>query len=309
VTGGAGFIGHHIVKELVKRGYRVRVFDNLYRVRESTLRDLKAMPNVEFVEGDVRYLNQVLKATEGMDYVSHQAAICLNKSIADPIESVETNLIGTMNVFEAALAHGVQKVVFADSASVYGEPRTLPMGETSELNPITPYCASKLAIEHLAAFYARFRQLKYIGLRYFNVYGPRQPVDAYYTSVIIVFIKRILAGQAPMIKGNGQQSMDFVHVDDIVSANVLALESPVANEIFNVGTNKATTVADLAHILLEAMGRRDLQPQFSGEASLVSERRADYDKIQRLLGWQPSVSAEEGLKAVGLDIMANPDKY
>lgn len=309
VTGGAGFIGFHLTMRLHQSGYKVKVFDNLYRAKKSTVEELKSLSGVEFIEGDIRYLDQLNRAMQGVDYVFHQAAVCINKSLATPAESSEINFTGSINVFDACVENNIKKLIFASSASVYGEPRKLPMQEDDKLYPITPYCISKAAVECFADFYSKTHNLDYIGLRYFNVYGPRQPVDAFYTNVVVLFVKRILNGEAPIIKGTGNQSMDFIHVDDIVESNIAALESDTKNEIFNVGSQKSTTVKDLAYILLKAMGREDLDPVFSGDEAMVSKRQADISKIKSLLNWKPKKNTEDGLSEVGTDIMNFPEKY
>ncbi|MBN2566805.1 SDR family NAD(P)-dependent oxidoreductase [Candidatus Woesearchaeota archaeon] len=307
VTGGAGFIGSHLVHRLVKDGYTVRVIDNLIRSDLSRLRDLIDAGRIEFIDGDVRYEDAVGRAMQGIDYVFHEAAVCINRSMAYPKESMDINLNGSHVVFQSALDHKVKRVVFASSASVYGDPTTLPMREDGPLAPITPYCVAKLSSEYLLRFFAR-KGLSYNILRYFNVYGPHQKVDAYYTSVIIMFIKRLIAGQAPVIQGTGEQTMDFVHVNDIVEANMLALRSDVSGEIFNVGSGVSTSVKRLAEILIASLGK-DVTPQFSNVQSVVKHRQADITKIRRLLGFRPSVPVKEGLKEVAIDITKDPDSY
>jgi UDP-glucose 4-epimerase len=309
ITGGAGFIGGHITEQLVEKGYKVRIFDNLYRGNIAKFKQHIESGKVEFIEGDVRYLSRLLEAFDGIEYVFHEAADCINKSLQNPVESFNTNVIGTTNVFEAAKIHKVKKIIFASSASVYGDPEKLPMTEDSPLQPITPYCIGKLAGENIAKFYARFHNLNYVGFRYFNVYGSRQNVDAYYTSVIILFIKKIMSGQAPVINGDGMQSMDFIHVKDIARANVLALEKDVTNQIFNLGTNVSTTVKQLAEILIQASGKTGIVPQFTGKKSIVNERRADFSKAKQLLGWEPLVKVNNGLLELAKDIIENPGVY
>ena len=249
ITGGCGFIGSAIARRLVSEGYAVRVIDNLYRNDTSNIQDLIDKGSVEFVEGDIRYQAKVMSVCDDVEYIFHEAADCINKSLKNPTESFDTNVLGTTNVFEAAKLTGVKKVIYASSASVYGDPDELPMREDGPLKPITPYCISKVTVERIADFYARYHGVDSIGFRYFNVYGPRQNVDAFYTNVVILFLKRIMNGDAPVIKGDGKQSMDFIHVDDIARANIMALESDVRNEVFNLGTNKSTTIAELARIL------------------------------------------------------------
>ena len=307
ITGGAGFIGSHLAKALVDKNYKVTVLDNLMR---STLNNIKALIDdgkVEFIDGDVRYGDAVNQAMKGADYVFHEAAICIKRSMAFPNESRDINLNGSQIVFQAALDHNVKKVIFASSASVYGNPKKLPMEETDELSPLTPYCIAKLATENFAKFYAT-RGLKFIGLRYFNVYGVKQSTDAYYTSVINLFIKKLLNRDTPVIDGDGSQSMDFVNVKDVVQANILAMESNVKNEVFNVGSGTSTTIAELAKMIIKNLNL-DAEPQFNHRDVLVSERKADISKIQKMLGFKPTIEIDKGLKEVCEDIAKNPDEY
>jgi UDP-glucose 4-epimerase len=309
IVGGAGFIGGHVAEQLISNGHKVRIFDNLYRGNIKKFQHHIEEGKLEFMEGDIRYLSRLLEAFEGIEYVYHLAADCINKSLQNPVESFNINVIGTTNVFEAARIHQVKKVIFASSASVYGDPKQLPMTEESPLNPITPYCIGKLTTEQIAKFYERFHKINYIGFRYFNVYGSRQNVDAYYTNVVILFIKKIMQGLPPIINGDGKQSMDFIHVSDIANANVLALEQDVSNEIFNLGTNISTTVKQLAEILISSTGKLNIIPQFTGTISMVKERRADYSKAKEMLGWEPLVDVATGLTALAKDIIENPDLY
>lgn len=309
ITGGAGFIGSHIARKLVDAGHEVVLFDNLYRGDIAKFDEDIKRKKIEFVEGDIRYLPRLLEATKDVDVIYHQAADCINKSLQNPSESFEINVLGTTNVFEAAKHNGIKKVIFASSASVYGDPKSLPMTEDSELSPITPYCSGKLATENIAKFYSRFHDIDYVGFRYFNVYGPRQNVDAYYTNVVILFLTRIMNDQSPMINGDGKQSMDFIHVDDIANANILALNEDVKNKIFNIGTNKSTTVAELADILISASGKTGIEPIFQGKKSLVKERRADYSLARDELGWEPVIDVKRGMAELAKDIIANPEEY
>lgn len=307
VIGGAGFIGSHIVDELIKKKYAVRVLDNLTRGKYDRISKYVDEGRAEFIKGDIRKREDVEKSMQDVDYVFHEAADCINRSTKFPQESIDINMSGSINVFESALKNDVKKLIFASSASVYGNPKKLPMNENDELNPITPYCISKLACERLLKFYSG-QGLKYNILRYFNVYGPRQNTDAYYTSVIALFVKRILSKQSPLIKGDGQQSMDFVHVKDVVQANVLALESDVFNEIFNVGTGRSTTIKQLAQILIKSLGA-DVKPEFSGEKSIVQQRRADISKAKQLMGFKPVVDVENGLREIVEEIKEHQEDY
>ena len=297
ITGGAGFIGSHVARRLLDRGRRVRIFDNFYRPDVDRLAELRSHPRLEVVEGDVRYRALVDPAMRGADRVVHLAALAINKSVAAPTESFDVNLMGTQHVVESACAAGVPRIVFASSASVYGNPKRLPMAEIDPPDPQTPYCISKLAGEHLLGFYAKSNPLSWLALRFFNVYGPGQRTDAYYTSVVLTFLRRIANGDAPIIDGDGEQSMDFVHVDDIAASVVAALDSDATGEVLNVGTGVSTTIRDLARILIRHMGA-DVEPVFRPREVLVDRRAADISKIERLLGWRPAIAVDEGLREV-----------
>lgn len=289
-TGGAGFIASHVIPLLTERGYRVRVFDNMTRGDRERLSTF----DVELVEADVRYGGAVRAAMRGCTHVIHFATVSINKSIADPHESIDINMCGNHNVFAAAADEGVRRLVFASSASVYGEPDRLPMHEDDRLRPLTPYCISKRAGEDLLAFYQRQHGLSWLALRFFNVYGPGQRIEAYYTSVINHFLGRVRRGEPPVIDGKGEQSMDFVHVADLARAVVLALESPRANLAVNIGTGVDTSIATLAKILIEAVGA-DVTPEFRDRDVLVSRRAADITRAREVLGWSPTVSVAEGM--------------
>ena len=221
-TGGAGFIGMHVTPMLLERGYRVRIFDNMFRGDRDKVAELVGTGRVELIDQDVRYGGAVQRAVKGCDSVIHFAAVSINKSQADPDESIDINMVGNHNVFAAAAAEGVRRLVFASSASVYGDPTKLPMHEDDRLDPLTPYCISKRAGEDLLGYYQRRAGLSWIALRFFNVYGPGQKTTAYYTSVINHFVNRLRNGEPPVIDGKGEQSMDFIHVHDIARSAVLA---------------------------------------------------------------------------------------
>lgn len=293
-TGGAGFIGSHVVPLLLERDYQIRVFDNMFRGDRDKMAELVATGRVELIDRDVRYGGSVQRAMKGVDSVIHFAAVSINKSVADPDESFDINLIGNQNVFAAAADEGVRRIVFASTASVYGEPKRLPMHEDDPLSPLTPYCISKRAGEDLLGFYERTQGLSWIALRFFNVYGPGQKTTAYYTSVINHFVNRLRQGEPPIIDGKGEQSMDFIHVHDIARATVAALEASQGNAAVNIGTGIDTSVAELARILIEAVGV-DVEPQFRARDVLVSRRAADITRARELLGWEPTIGVKEGM--------------
>lgn len=294
VTGGAGFIGMHVVPMLLERGYQVRIFDNMFRGDRDKVDALVAEGGVELVDQDVRYGGAVHQAMKGCESVVHLAAVSINKSQADPYESIDINMVGNHNVFAAAADHGVRRLVFASSASVYGDPTKLPMHEDDPLDPLTPYCISKRAGEDLLGFYQRRSGLSWVALRYFNVYGPGQKTTAYYTSVINHFVNRLRNGEPPVIDGKGEQSMDFIHVHDIARATVLALDSEQADAPVNVGTGVDTSVAALARILIDAVGV-DVEPRFNPRDVLVSRRAADVTRARDMLGFESSITVEEGM--------------
>ena len=295
LTGGAGFIAAHTIPLLTERGFQVRIFDNMTRGDRDRVTEFVDGGAVELVEADVRYGGAVRAAMRGCTHVIHFATVSINKSIADPHESIDINMTGNHNVFAAAADEGVQRVVFASSASVYGEPEKLPMHEDDRLDPLTPYCISKRAGEDLLRFYQRRAGLSWIALRFFNVYGPGQRIEAYYTSVINHFIQRLRAGKSPVIDGRGEQSMDFVHVSDLARAVVLALESDTANLPINIGTGIDTSIAALAKILIDAVGV-DVEPEFNPRDVLVSRRAADITRAREVLGWTPEISVEQGMR-------------
>jgi len=299
-TGGAGFIGSHVIPLLLERDYRIRIMDNMFRGDRDKMAELVAGGNVELIDQDVRYGGSVQRAVKGCESVIHFAAVSINKSVADSDESMDINMIGNHNVFAAAADEGVRRLVFASSASVYGDPEKLPMHEDDPLHPLTPYCISKRAGEDLLGFYQRSKGLNWIALRFFNVYGPGQKTTAYYTSVINHFVNRLRNGQPPVIDGRGEQSMDFIHVHDIATSVIAALEAETGNVPINIGTGIDTSVADLARILIEAVGV-NVEPQFNPRDVLVSRRAADITRAREVLGWQPTIEVKDGM----IDLVRN----
>ena len=304
VTGGAGFIGTVLTRQLLDRGWGVRIFDNFSRPDRARLDALCGHDRLDVVQGDVRDRCSVDRAMAGVDLVAHLAAQCLNKSLADPCESFDVNLMGSHHVFESAAENGVQRVVFASSASVYGEAKRLPVQEDDELDPRTPYCIAKAAAEKTLRFHGERTGMGWLALRFFNVYGPGQPTDAYYTSVVLTFLRRIARGEPVAIDGDGSQTMDFVHVDDVTRAVVLALESRESGRALNVGSGTQTSIADLARVLLDYMGV-ETAPSFRPRDVLVKHRQADVRLIERVLGWRPELDLEEGLTTIVDDLKAD----
>jgi UDP-glucose 4-epimerase len=294
ITGGAGWIGLKTVPKLLERGYKVRIFDNMFRGDRDAVASYVERGDVELIDQDVRYGGAVHNAMKGCSHVMHYAAVSINKSQADPYESMDINMIGNHNVFAAAADHQVERLVFASSASVYGPPKQLPMFETDMLDPQTPYCISKRAGEDLLGFYQRRAGLSWVALRFFNVYGPGQKTTAYYTSVINHFVTRLKNGEAPVIDGRGEQSMDFIHVDDVARSGILALESEKDGVALNVGTGVDTTIAQLAHILIDAVGV-DVEPQFNPRDVLVDRRAASTKLAEETIGFTAEIDVVKGM--------------
>lgn len=294
VVGGAGFIGLHVVERLLDEGWTIRIFDNMVRGDRDRANELVATGRVDVVDQDIRNGAAVLAAMRGYDYVINLAADSINKSVADPYSSFDINVVGTHNVIASAAALGVKRIVQASSASVYGDPEKLPMHEDDKLSPLTPYCIGKRTGEDILAYYERRAGLSWIALRFFNVYGEGQKTTAYYTSVINHFVNRLKRGEAPVIDGEGKQSMDFIHVTDIARAVVLSLTSEEGNVPINVGTGIDTTVEQLARILIAAVGA-DVEPQFNPRDVLVSRRAADITRAQRVLGFTAEVDVNDGM--------------
>jgi UDP-glucose 4-epimerase len=293
-TGGAGFIGLHVIPMLLELGYKVRIFDNMSNGDPDRVAQLVATGNVELIDQDVRYGGAVHQAMKGCDSAIHFAAVSINKSQADPYEAMDINIIGGHNVFAAAADYGIRRLVFASSASVYGNPEKIPMHEDDPLRPLTPYCISKRACEDLLSYYQRRAGLSWVALRFFNVYGEGQKITAYYTGPINNFIARLRNGDPPIIDGRGEQSMDFIHVHDIARATVLALHSEAENLPINVGTGIDTSVATLARILIDAVGA-DVKPQFNPRDVLVQRRAADTTRARQMLGFEATIGVEEGM--------------
>jgi UDP-glucose 4-epimerase len=299
VTGGCGLIGSSTIDELL-RGYspaRIVIFDNLVRGSMGNVAEALADPRVTLVRGDIRDLDAVRRVTEGMDAVVHMAALRITACAAEPREAFEVMCAGTFNVIDAAREAGVKKVVTASSASIYGLADHFPTAEDHHpYNDDTWYGASKTMLEGLLRSYRAMYDLDYVVLRYFNVYGPRMDIHGKYTEVLIRWMERIADGKPPLIFGDGLQTMDFVYINDIARANVLALASEVSGEVFNVASGTETSLRDLAAALLKIMGS-NLSLEYGPERNVnpVPRRLADVSKAERLLGFKAEVDLEDGL--------------
>ncbi len=295
VTGGAGFIGSHLVDGLLEAGARVAVLDNFATGHRKNLEH--HADGIDVIEGDIRDLETCQKACEGAAVVFHQAALgSVPRSVKAPATSLAVNVGGTANVFTAARDAGITRVVYASSSSVYGSNEELPKREGREGAPLSPYAVSKWMTEELADTYARVYGMELVGLRYFNVYGPRQDPAGAYAAVIPKFFAACARDEAPVIYGDGQQSRDFTFVADVVRANMLAATAEIEGAIaLNVGAGSTTTVTELAEMIIELMGKR-LEPAYGDpRPGDVRYSRADFSRARGVLGWEAAVDLRQGL--------------
>ena len=295
VTGGAGFIGSHIVERLVAQGHAVRVLDDFSTGTVDNLQPVH--PRVEVFEGDIRDREVVRRAVHEVEYVIHVAAWrSVPKSMADPCSYTAVNVLGTVNVLEEARAAHVKRLVFASSSSVYGETDHLPFHEDQPMAPISPYALSKLSGEHACQLFARSFGLETVSLRYFNVFGPRQSLENEYAVVVPKFITCLLRRESPPVHGDGMQSRDFTFVENVVEATVKACTAPgVSGAVLNVACGETHTVLELLtelNRLLHCAIPPRFTPPRSGD---VLKTAADITKAKRLLRWQPTVGFSEGL--------------
>jgi len=297
VTGGAGFIGSNIVERLVSDGKRVRVLDNFITGKRENIGPF--LDKIELIEGDLADLSTCRKAVDGVSYVLHQGALpSVPRSVRDPIASNNANVVGTLNMLWAAKESGVKRLVYASSSSVYGDTEVQPKVETIAPSPLSPYAVSKLSGEYYCRVFHSLFGLGTVCLRYFNVFGPRQDPNSQYAAVVPKFAAAIRAGIAPQIFGDGEQTRDFTFIDNVVAANLAGLEAPdCCGGVFNIACGSTTTVNALTNELLAILGRGDVRPQHvDRRAGDVRHSRADISKARRLLGYEPRVQVEEGLK-------------
>ena len=295
VTGGAGFIGSHLVDALVARGVTVRVLDDFSTGRRQNL--AAVLDRCEVLEGDLRDPASCAAACQGVDAVFHQAALgSVPRSIEDPVTTCEVNVMGTAHLLAAAVAQNVDAFVYASSSSVYGDHQERVRSEGLEGAPLSPYAASKRAAEEIARSFTQSFGIRTIGLRYFNVYGARQDPNGPYAAVVPRFATKLLAGKPPTIFGDGEQSRDFTHVSDVVEANLLAAEADVAEGTFNVGRGASVTVNELAQRIGTAVGR-ELGPVYAdARPGDVLHSQADAERAARELGFRARVDLDEGLE-------------
>jgi nucleoside-diphosphate-sugar epimerase len=294
VTGGAGFIGSNIVDELLRRGQRVRVLDNFSTGREENVADFAS--RVEIIRGDVRDADAVDAAVNGTDYVLHQAALAsVPRSIADPVANNEVNVQGTLNLLVSARRHGVKRVVYASSSSVYGDSIELPKVESMTPNPKSPYAVAKLAAEYCRVF-GELHGLPTVSLRYFNVFGPRQDPGSQYSAVIPLFVKALLEGRSPAIHGDGEQSRDFTFISNVVSANLLACEAKITGaRVYNIACGGRYTLNQLFAALRSRIGSAAEPVYGPPRPGDVKHSMAAIERIQQELGYRVVVGFEEGI--------------
>ncbi|MBI4055714.1 MAG: SDR family oxidoreductase [Elusimicrobia bacterium] len=296
VTGGAGFIGSHIAQTLVRQGHFVRILDDFSTGKREHLRGFEN--EVEILEGDLRDPEAVRRATEGIEYISHQGALrSVPKSMDNPRDTHEINITGTLYLLLAAKQAHVRRLVYASSSSVYGDGRRFPQRESQKPSPISPYAASKLAAEHYCVLFSKTFGLETVSLRYFNVYGPRQDPESLYSAVIPRFMEQAQRGEALEVHWDGKQSRDFTFVEDVVRANLLAAKAPKASGgVFNIANGDSHSLLELIRILEKILGRKPPRRHTPKRAGDVRKTWADISQARKLLGYRPRFHFEEGLR-------------
>jgi nucleoside-diphosphate-sugar epimerase len=297
VAGGAGFIGSHIVDNLLSQGLEVTALDNLYTGRTENIEHCDGSRNFRFVRGDVRSFNLVKRVLRNVDAVFNEAAVVsVPRSLENPLLANEVNVGGTLNLLKGSLDSGVKRFVQASSASVYGNTETLPASENLRPDPISPYAVAELAAENYAKAFYRSYGLETVCPRYFNVYGPRQAFSPY-SGATTIFLNKLAHNQHPIVFGDGSQTRDFVYVEDVVQANMLALTTPKAvGEIFNIATGKPNTINELVQNLQERLGKQRLNPLHKlPRKGDIKNSYANIEKAKKILRYQPKTSLEEGV--------------
>lgn len=299
VTGGAGFIGSNLCEAILKMGYKVRCLDDLSTGKQANVDIFLDNPNYTFIKGDIKDLDTCMAACEGVDYVLNQAAWgSVPRSIEMPLFYEKNNIMGTLNMMEAARQQGVKKFVYASSSSVYGDHPVLPKKEGQEGNLLSPYALTKRVDEEFAKLYTRLYGLDTYGLRYFNVFGRRQDPDGAYAAVIPKFIKMLMNSETPTINGDGMQSRDFTYIENVIEANLKACLAPheAAGNAFNIAYGGREYLIDIYHSLTRALGK-DIEPNFGPDrAGDIKHSNADISKAREMLGYDPDYDFDSGLK-------------
>lgn len=300
VTGGAGFIGSNLCEAILNMGYRVRCLDDLSTGKQANVELFLDHPNYSFMKGDIKDYDTCLKATEGVDYVLHQAAWgSVPRSIEMPMFYAQNNIMGTMNMLEACRKNGVKRFVYASSSSVYGDEPVLPKKEGREGNLLSPYAVSKRVNEECAKQYTRHYGLGTVGLRYFNVFGRRQDPNGAYAAVIPKFLKQLLNGETPTINGDGKQSRDFTYIENVIEANLKSCLAPeeATGQAYNIAYGGREYLIDIYYGLTKALNL-DVEPNFGPDrAGDIKHSNADISKARELLGYDPDWSFARGIEA------------
>ncbi|MDH4227978.1 MAG: SDR family oxidoreductase [Deltaproteobacteria bacterium] len=303
VTGGGGFIGSNLSLALLKDGHSVTVMDNLLTGARKNIVDIedasKGSGRFKFIEADIRDVEACKRAVEGVDIVLHNAALgSVPRSIQDPFTSTAINVVGTLNVLIAAKDAGIKRFVYASSSSVYGDSATLPKKEGDEGSPLSPYAITKVSNELYAKAFERNYGMETIGLRYFNVFGPRQDALSPYAAVIPIFVRKLLANEAPTINGDGETSRDFTYIDNVVDANIKAAFAPkeAAGRAYNIALAGRVTLNELYNAIAKLLGKEGIRPVYGPQrAGDIRHSFADISLARKYLGYDPKVGFEEGL--------------
>ncbi len=296
VTGGAGFIGSHIIDGVLEKGFDVRVIDNFSTGRRENLSGV--INDIELIEGDIRDSDTMNRAARGCSVILHQAALrSVPRSVDDPVSSNDVNINGTLNLLMAAKEAGVRKVVYASSSSAYGDTEALPKVETQRPLPISPYAVSKLTGEHYCRAFSRTFGIETVSLRYFNVFGPRQSPESKYAAVVPIFIKNAKEGKPFQVHGDGEQSRDFTFVRNVVNGNLLAAKTPgLHGEVFNIACDNRYSVLDVAREVLENTGASTTFEHTPPRKGDVRHTQADIGKARERLGYEVEVDFRQGIK-------------
>ena len=295
ITGGAGFIGSHIARTVARAGERVRVMDDFSSGRPANLDDIAG--EIELVHGDLRDVDAVARAADGVEVIYHQGAVpSVPRSVVDPRTTLDVGITGTLNVLLAARDAGARRVVFASSSSVYGDTPEMPKREEMTPRPLSPYAISKLSAEQLCGVFTRLYGLETVALRYFNVFGPNQDPTSQYAAVIPKFIAAVAAGERPTIYGDGEQSRDFTYIDNVVDANLRAATAPeAAGRVFNIASGRAITVNRMLALVGELLGKPAEAERVDPRPGDIRDSLADISAAREVLGYEPAVSFEDGL--------------
>ncbi|MEM6676050.1 MAG: NAD-dependent epimerase/dehydratase family protein [Planctomycetota bacterium] len=302
ITGGAGFIGSHLAGALVARGDRCRVLDNFSGGRDANLSSLETGPlgsgaPVEVVRGDIVDAGTCASAMAGVSGVLHEAAqVSVPQSVEDPVRSYDVNVRGTLHLLEAARANGVERFLLAASSAAYGDSEELPKHEGMTASPQSPYASGKVAGEHLLRVYGACYGMRTVALRYFNVFGPRQADDSPYTGVIAIFVRALLDGRTPTIFGDGEQTRDFTYIDNVVAANLAALESDAPpGAVFNIGGGERISLNELYREIAREIGGAERPNYGPARIGDVRHSLASIDRAREVLGYEPGISWRDGL--------------